>query len=222
MTTREPAWGSDAVVRVLEAGGVGLVTCMPGSTVRGLLETLLAAGPSVPLVECLHESSAVAIAHGYTKTAGRPAAVLLHSSVGLLNGTMAIYNAALDFAPLVVLVGTAPQRPERRRPWIDRIHAGEELADLAAHLTKFVAVAASIDEALDGVSAAIAAAVRPPCGPVVIFVGRDALEEPFGPEHTLPAPVPRSGVPPEPGDVDDAAAALASAAHPVLLAGVSA
>jgi thiamine pyrophosphate-dependent acetolactate synthase large subunit-like protein len=192
---------------------------MPGSTVRGLLETLLVPGRAVPLVKCLHESSAVAIAHGYTKTSGRPAAVLLHSSVGLLNGAMAIYNAALDFAPLVLLVGTAPQRPERRRPWIDRIHAGEELAGLTEHLVKHVGVAATLDETLAGVSAAIAAAVGPPRGPAVVFVDRDALEEPFGPEHALPAPVSRPRVPPDPGDVEDVAAALASALHPVLLAG---
>jgi thiamine pyrophosphate-dependent acetolactate synthase large subunit-like protein len=192
---------------------------MPGSTVRGLLETLLADTDTVPFVECLHESSAVAIAHGYTKTAGRPAAVLLHSSVGLLNGTMAIYNAALDFAPLVLVVGTAPRQPERRRPWIDRIHAGEELAELMGHLAKHVTVAATLDETLEGLAAAIAAALNPPSGPAVIFVDRDTLEQPFGPDGALPGPAPRSEVPPALADVDEIAAALASAAHPVLLAG---
>jgi thiamine pyrophosphate-dependent acetolactate synthase large subunit-like protein len=216
---RATAWGSDAVARVLENGGVGLVTCMPGSTLRGLIETLLANGGPVPLVESLHESSAVAIAHGYTKTAGRPAAVLLHSSVGLLNAAMAVYNAALDFAPLVLVVGTRPRDPERRRPWIDRIHAGEELAPLMSNLAKRVTVAGSLEETLGSLADAIAAACEPPCGPVVIFVDRDTFEEPFGQDQALPAPGAAAGMPPSAADVDAVAAALGSASHAVLLAG---
>ena len=48
---------------------------------------------------CLHEESAVAIAHGYAKVTGRAMAAALHSNVGLMHATMAIFNAWCDRMP---------------------------------------------------------------------------------------------------------------------------
>jgi thiamine pyrophosphate-dependent acetolactate synthase large subunit-like protein len=216
------SWGSDAVARVLTDGGIGLVTHMPGSTVQGLLETLSLPEPrSYRVVQCLHESSAVAVAHGFTKTSGRPAAVLLHSSVGLLNAAMAIYNAALDFAPLVLLVGTAPRRPERRRPWIDRIHAGEELAELTRHLVKSAAVPSTLQETLQALAAALREAPAGPAGPVAVFVDRDVLEQPLdpGPRTENVDPPVRAALAPTRHEAAEITQELVDASRPVLLAG---
>ena len=184
MTDSQLRWGSDAIADIL-ARGVGLVTYMPGSTLTGLLETLSSRPQTVPAVLCLHEASAVWVAHGYAKTAGRPAAVLLHSSVGLLNAAMAIYNAALDLAPLVLLIGTAPQRAAHRRPWIDHIHAGEEFAAVTVHLAKHTSVAPTLTHALEQIRVSMRLALEAPSGPVAIFVDREALEEPI-PARTTP------------------------------------
>jgi thiamine pyrophosphate-dependent acetolactate synthase large subunit-like protein len=216
-------WSSDAVARLLADLDIGLVSYVPGSTLRGLLETLSA--PTAfpfPVVQCLHESAAVAVAHGFAKTSGKVAVVLLHSSVGLLNAAMAIYNAALDFAPIVLVVGTAPQRLERRRPWIDRIHAGQELADLSAHLVKRTAITASVDEALDELVAGTRSASELPTGPVAIFVDREVFEEPtaertVGSRHRDTAGT--SMRPPSAEAVEAMLSELAAASHPLVLAG---
>jgi len=209
-------WGSDRVADLLARAGVGLVTYMPGSTLRGLLESLSHLDRPYRVVQCLHESSAVAIAHGYTKTSGRPAAILLHSSVGFLNATMAIYNAALDFAPRLLVVGTAPQREERRRPWIDRIHAGEELEPAAAELVKWTAVASTLEQALAHLAIAAHAAVTSPRGPAAVFVDRDVFETDA---RLVEVPSLATEVATLSPEVDEVAAALEHAKQPVLLAG---
>ena len=50
---------------------------------------------------CLHEESAVAIAHGYAKVTGRAMAAAVHSNVGLMHATMAIFNAWCDRMPVL-------------------------------------------------------------------------------------------------------------------------
>ena len=62
---------------------------------------------------------AVGIAHGYAKAAREPAACVLHDIVGLLHGTMGIYYAWIDRAPVVVFVarradGVRPAATEHR------------------------------------------------------------------------------------------------------------
>jgi len=51
---------------------------------------------------CLHEENAVAIAHGYAKASGRMMGAILHSNVGLLHATMAIFNAWCDRVPMLI------------------------------------------------------------------------------------------------------------------------
>ncbi len=57
---------------------------------------------------CLHEESAVAIAQGYAKVTGRAMAAAVHSNVGLMHATMAIFNAWCDRMPVIVLGATGP------------------------------------------------------------------------------------------------------------------
>ena len=56
----------------------------------------------------------MALAHGYSKIAGKPMGVFLHSTVGLQHGSMAIYNAYCDRAPVYLILGNtidATMRP---------------------------------------------------------------------------------------------------------------
>ena len=56
----------------------------------------------------LHEESAVAIAHGYAKITGKPLGVVLHSNVGLLHASMAIFNAWCERVPMLIYGGNGP------------------------------------------------------------------------------------------------------------------
>ena len=96
----------------------------PGASYRGLHDSLVNyLGNERPqMLLCLHEESAVAIAHGYAKASGRMMGVVLHSNVGLMHGTMAIFNAWCDRVPMLILGATGPWDAAKRRPWIDWIH----------------------------------------------------------------------------------------------------
>ena len=82
------AWGSDVIADILRRLGIGYVCINPGSSFRGLHDSLINyLGNDKPtMLLALHEQSVVAIAHGYFKASGKPMAVVLHSNVGLMAG----------------------------------------------------------------------------------------------------------------------------------------
>jgi len=117
-------WGSDTVVDLLRAYNLNYVSFNPGSTFRGLEESLVnyEENNKPEIIECCPEETAVAIAHGYAKAAGKPMAVILHNVVGTMHASMAIYNAYVDKVPIIILSGTGPMDTKRRRPYIDWVH----------------------------------------------------------------------------------------------------
>src|SRR5690242_21604568 len=113
-------WGSDAAALMLREIGLPYVALNPGASFRGLHDSLvnLLGNERPQMLLCLHEEAAVAIAHGYAKVAGKPLAVVLHSNVGLMHGTMAIFNAWCDRVPMMILGATGPVDANKRRPFI--------------------------------------------------------------------------------------------------------
>src|SRR6266511_138381 len=111
-----PAWGSDVMADVVAALGIRYVSLNPGSSYRGLHDSLVnRVADHVEMICCPHEKVAVGIAHGYAKVTGEPMAAILHDVVGLLHGAMGIYYAHLDRAPVLVLGGAGPAEQARRR-----------------------------------------------------------------------------------------------------------
>src|SRR5205823_3687163 len=94
-------FGSDVAADTLRALDIPYVALNPGASFRGLHDSLVNfLGNRQPqMLLCLHEEHAVAIAQGYAKVTGRPMAVALHSNVGLMHATMAIFNAWCDRVP---------------------------------------------------------------------------------------------------------------------------
>src|SRR5262249_14811118 len=117
----EAAWGSDAVADMLRALRIEFIALTPGPSFPGLHDSLVHhLGNTRPrTLLCLHEESAVAIAHGYARAAQRPMAVALHANVGLMHATMAIFNAWCDRVPMLLLGGVGPVDAPQRRPWVD-------------------------------------------------------------------------------------------------------
>src|SRR6202045_3349397 len=66
--------GSDFMVDVLKALGFEYVFANPGSSFRGLHESVVNYGgnKSPEFITCCHEESSVAMAHGYAKIEGKP------------------------------------------------------------------------------------------------------------------------------------------------------
>src|SRR5579884_3573173 len=143
-------WGSDAIAELLRRLELPYISLNPGSSYRGLHDSLVNyLGNERPrMIVCLHEEHAVAVAHGYAKVTGRPMAVALHSNVGLMHATMALYNAFCDRVPMLVIGATGPVDAARRRPWIDWIHTAADQGALVRNYVKWDDQPASVEAAL--------------------------------------------------------------------------
>jgi len=92
--------GSDFMVDVIKTLDIKYLPANCASSYRAIHESLINYGgnKSPEFLTCMHEESAVAMAHGYFKVAGKPLMTLCHGTVGLQHATMGIYNAWCDRA----------------------------------------------------------------------------------------------------------------------------
>src|SRR6202040_4102105 len=114
LTTDRP--GSDFMVDVIKSLGFEYVAANPGSSFRGLHESLINYGgnKNPEFITCCHEESSVALAQGYSAVEGKPMLVLAHSTVGLQHASMGIYNAWAGKAPVFIVLGNTVDAVERR------------------------------------------------------------------------------------------------------------
>ena len=110
----------------------------------------------------------MAIAHGYWKMAGRPMAVGLHDTVGMLHASMALFNAWADRAALMALIGTGPLDSSQRRPWIDWVHTLTDQGSVVRDFTVWNDQPTSLPALMDSVVRGWETIARPPTGPGVI------------------------------------------------------
>src|SRR6266511_549801 len=166
-------WGSDVMVDAIKACGFRYVSLNPGSSFRGLHDSLVNYGGNKPeMITCNHEKIAVAVAHGYAKASGEPMAVILHDIVGLLQGTMGIYYAYIDRAPVVVFGGAGPMAYDRRRPNIDWTHTANVQGNVVRDYTKWDDQPYSVRSVPESIARAYRVATAAPQGPV--YVALDA------------------------------------------------
>ena len=217
-------FGSDAVADALRDLKIPYVALNPGASYRGLHDSLVNhLGNAAPqMLLCLHEEHAVAIAQGWAKVTGTPMLAAVHSNVGLLHATMAIFNAWCDRMPVIVLGATGPVDAAKRRPWIDWIHTAQDQGAIVRPYVKWDAQPASPAAAREALFRAAWLARTAPCGPV--YINLDAAMQ----EAPLPEPLPKldsarfmprmhAGL--DPVLVGEAVQMLRGAVRPVILAG---
>jgi thiamine pyrophosphate-dependent acetolactate synthase large subunit-like protein len=217
-------WGSDHIADVMRALGFEYVALTPGASFRGLHDSLVNyLGNARPgMLLALHEESAVAIAHGYAKVTGKPLGVVLHSNVGLLHASMAIFNAWCERVPMLIYGGNGPMDAAARRPWVDWMHTCTDQAALVRHYIKWDNQPASLAATAEAMLRAAMIAQTPPCAPTYVIFDSTLQEEKL--EKPLPIPdVARYQAPPPawpaPDLVRRAAALLSQAKRPLILAG---
>jgi acetolactate synthase I/II/III large subunit len=219
-----PVWGSDVMVDVLRRLGLKYVALNPGSSFRGLHDSLVNyGGDEITMIECPHEKIAMGVAHGYAKATGEPMAVLLHDLVGLLHGTMGVYYAFIDRTPVLVLGGSGPADHARRRPNIDWIHSANVQGEAVRAYTKWDHEPRSLASVPTILARAHRIAREEPRGPVYVALDAGLQEDRVGdpvPLDDLPrlAAVP-SPLAPDPGALRQLAERLCAARRPVMVLG---
>src|SRR6516164_682951 len=169
-----------------------------------------------------HENVAMAMAHGYYRVAGKPAAVMVHVTVGTANAINGLMNATRDNVPILLAAGRTPLTEtgsiaSRNRP----IHWGQEAFDQGGMLREYVKwdyelragqpVEAVVDRALD-------IAMSEPRGPVYLTLPREVLAGP-GTKPRRDTVRPLGAVAPEPARaaIEEAAQLIAKAEFPLIV-----
>jgi thiamine pyrophosphate-dependent acetolactate synthase large subunit-like protein len=213
--------GGDFMVDVLKSLGFEYVIANPGSSFRGLHESLINYGgnKNPEFITCCHEESSVAMAHGYSKIEGKPACVLAHGTVGLQHASMALYNAYCDRAPVYMIVGNSVDAASRR-PGVEWEHSVQDAASMVRDFVKWDDLPASLQHFGESAVRAYKIAMTPPMMPVLLVADLDLQEDP----HAEAWPrIPKLALarPPQgdSGSVAEVAKMLVDAENPVLIAG---
>jgi acetolactate synthase I/II/III large subunit len=220
----KPEWGSDVMVDVLRKLGLRYVSLNPGSSFRGLHDSLVNyGGDEITMIEVPHEKLALGVAHGYAKVTGEPMAVVLHDLVGLLHGTMGVYYSYIDRVPVIVLGGSGPAAHERRRPNIDWIHSANVQGQAVRPFTKWDHEPRSLASVPTVLGRAYRIAVEEPRGPVYVALDaalqEDRVETPVPLDDLDRIATPPSLLAPEPAALAELARELVTARRPVMVLG---
>jgi acetolactate synthase-1/2/3 large subunit len=216
---------ADLLLERLVAHGVRRVFINPGSSIAPVQESLARFAhegrPAPEFVLCLHESVALAAAHGSYMVTGQVQVVMVHTDVGTLNLGANLHNAQRGRAGVVILAGESPlaaSGDDRNRDtdWI------QEQADQSAIVAGYVkwrcrvtdapSVGAMIDRAFQ-------LAATAPAGPVYLTLPRDVQLAPVAHDDRSgrpPLPIIAEATP-APSAVSTAADWLIAARQPLIL-----
>ncbi|HXP86665.1 MAG TPA: thiamine pyrophosphate-dependent enzyme [Bryobacteraceae bacterium] len=207
---------SDYMVDVLKALGFEYVAANPGTSTGGIHESLINYGRnSAPeWLTCLHEESAVAMAHGYAKIENKPMLVVLHGTVGIQHAAMAIYNAYGDRVPLYMLTGNSDAAVPS--------HAAVDMAAMVRDFLKWDHQPKNLAQFAQSAIRAYHQTILPPMAPVMLVLDSPLqtapLQQPMAvPKITAPAP-PSADL----ASLREIAKALVNAENPRISAGRSA
>lgn len=216
---------AEALLRALKQRGIDYVLANAGTDFAPIIEGLvrLSGRPAeIPrFITLPHENLAVAMAHGYYQVAGKPAAVMVHVTVGTGNTICALMNAARDNVPLLLMAGRTPLTQSghiasRSAP----IHWGQENFDQAGVVREYtkwdfeLRAGQPVEEVL---GRALDIALSEPRGPVYLTLPREVLADtPRSAPQTLPA---TEIAAPEPSarHIDELADLVAAAEWPMIL-----
>jgi thiamine pyrophosphate-dependent acetolactate synthase large subunit-like protein len=216
-----PGFGSDVIADALRLLDIPYIALTPGASYRGLHDSIVNyLGNSKPqMLLCLHEEAAVAIAQGYAKVTGKAMVTAVHSNVGLMHASMAVFNAWCDRMPVVVLGATGPVDAAKRRPWIDWIHTARDQGALIREYTKWDDQPASPAAAREAILRGTWIANTVPQGPV--YINFDAEVQESKVSEPLPSIVPARYMPEvataAPAEMIKQAAAMLKGAKQVLI-----
>ena len=204
--------GKTKIIEQFKADGLNFMFGNPGTVEQGFLDAADNASDFTYILS-LQETVAAGIADGYARATGGAALLQLHSGVGLGNGIGMLYQSMRGHTPLVVVAGDAGVQYD-----VMDAQMASDLVAMARPVTKHATRVTDPASVLRTIRRAVKIALTPPRGPVFVALPMDVLDAPNY-EPVLPTAVPRTDAAPAEAAVAEAAAMLAAARRPLILAG---
>ena len=226
---KPPRTVAEDYMSALHACGVSHVFANGGTDfapiIEGLVQMKARGEPAPEFVTVPHENVATAMAQGYWKVAGKPAAVMVHVNVGTANTICALMNAARDNVPMLLAAGRTPLTETGHAGSRDvPIHWAQEQFDQASIVRENVKWDYELrhGQPINTIVArALDIAMSEPKGPVYLQLPREAL----GDDGVNPGPAIRSlpsgaaAAAPSLAALEQAADMIAKAQTPLIIAG---
>jgi acetolactate synthase-1/2/3 large subunit len=216
---------AEAFLRSLRAHGIETLFANAGTDFAPVIEALsrVAGDPKAAptVVTVPHENLAVAMAHGHYLASGKPAAVMVHVTVGTGNAICGLMNAYRDRIPLLLMAGRTPHTEyghiaSRNFP----IHWGQENFDQAGivrEYTKWDYELRAGQHPHDILARALEVALAEPPGPVYLTLPREVLADPCRAASRVAAATRMAPAEPSQAEVQKAARQVAAARMPVIV-----
>jgi acetolactate synthase-1/2/3 large subunit len=212
--------GGRLVARRLKAHGVSKLFTLSGGHLFSIYDGCREEG--IDIVDVRHESTAAFAAEGWAKVTREPGVCALTAGPGVTNGMSAMASAQANHSPMVVLGGRAPALR-----WGQGSLQEIDHVPFVRPLTRLAATAESTEEIPGLVDDAFAASCAPHGGPAFVDFPLDYVfmeaEEQRGENGALPTGTASGGAAGTSGarseSVEAAAALLAGAERPVIMAG---
>ena len=218
--------GGEAVLEAFRSLGIDYVMASPGSEWGAVWEALtrqkLNNMPGPIYFSCAHETLAVDLAIGYTVITGKMQAVMLHTGVGLLQGSMGIDGANRLGIPMVIMSGEALTYGDQQgfnpgAQWQAGLSVVGGPHRLAEPIVKWSTQASSTDTLYQQVVSAGELAQRMPAGPTFLTVPIETQLNEWHPPEDLRVAPPRSRPHPPASEIESLTELLLNSQNPAIV-----
>jgi benzoylformate decarboxylase len=204
--------GKRAFLELLKQEGVEIVFGNPGTTELPLMDAF-AVENDIRYVLGLQEAALMAMADGYAQASGKLAVLNLHVAPGLGNAMGMLYDAQKASAPVLLTAGQQDTEYIATEPILSA-----DLPTLARPFVKWAAEVGRLADLPRLVHRAAKTALAPPTGPVFLSLPGDILKAEGEIDLMTPTRI-GSRLRGDAGAIAAAAAILAEAKRPVIMAG---
>lgn len=218
--------GGDAILQAFRSLDIDYVMASPGSEWGPFWEAMaqqqLSNEPGPTYLTCAHETLAVDLAIGYTSVTGRMQAVMLHTGVGLLQGSLGIEGALRGAIPMLILSGESVSFGDD--PDVDPGFQWQAILNqvgsptrLIEPLVKWAHQTGSISTMYQQIVSAGELAQRTPRAPTYLSVPIEVMMQPWTPPGELRSPPPAPTVTATSSDISLVCELLRSAENPAII-----
>jgi acetolactate synthase-1/2/3 large subunit len=201
--------GGRIVAKVLKSRGVSHLFTLSGGHLFSIYDGCREEG--VEIIDVRHEQSAAFAAEGFAKATRRVGVAALTAGPGVTNGISAIASAQANCSPICVLGGRAPELR-----WGSGSLQEIDHLPFVAPLVKSAETVKDPGRIAERTAAALDLALMAPNGPTFLDYPLDVVFSEAEPDLSAP---PDGAAAPSAAGVEEAAALLASAERPAIMAG---